>query len=74
MCSKTYLIFQMDAFSMFEDVYPSADSAVSGIVTLLAAAEALGKVKASIDPESEDYKPLIFTFLNGVCIDICFHS
>ena len=49
---------------MFEDIYPSADSAVTGIVTLLAAAEALGKVKDSIKPET--HKHIMFTFLNGV--------
>ena len=60
----------MDAFSMFEDVYPSADSAVSGIITLLAAAEALGKVKDTMDPVND--KPIMFTFLNGVSIFVEF--
>ena len=52
---------------MFEDVYPSADASVSGIVTLLAAASALGKVKSTIDPGTA--KPVMFAFLNGVSAD-----
>lgn len=31
----------MDSYSLFENIYPSADNQVSGIVALLAAAEAL---------------------------------
>ena len=59
-----FRFFQMDSFSMFEDMYPSADSAVTGIVTLLAAASALGKVKNRIDPSL--HKPIMFSFFNGV--------
>lgn len=60
----------MDSFSMFENIYPAADSSVSGIVTLLAAASALGKVKDTIDPETS--KPIMFTILNGVsCAGLC---
>ena len=49
---------------MFYDMYPSADSAVSGIVTLMAAAAAIGRVKKTMDLDTA--KPIMFAFLNGV--------
>ena len=56
-------MFQMDSFAMFEDNYPSADNQVSGIVALLAAAEAIGMVKEDIDQGDKD---IMFTFFQGV--------
>ena len=53
----------MDSFAMFEDNYPSADNQVSGIVALLAAAEAIGMVKEDIDQGDKD---IMFTFFQGV--------
>lgn len=50
---------------MFEDVYPSADNPVTSIVALLAAAEAIGKVKDSIR-DSNTTKDIMFTFFQGV--------
>ena len=55
----------MDSFSMFEDQYPSADNHVSGIVALLAVAEAFGKVKDKIR-DSNTTKDVMFTFFQGV--------
>lgn len=55
----------MDSYSLFENIYPSADNQVSGIVALLAAAEALRKYKDHFDNTTKD---ILFTFLNGVSI------
>ena len=54
----------MDSFSLFENIYPSADNHVTGIVGLLAAAEALGKVQDDIKTNTS--KDIMFAFLNGV--------
>ena len=43
---------------------PGADSTITGLVTLLAVAEAIGKVKEDI---SKTDRPIMFTFFNGVC-------
>ena len=48
---------------MFEDAYPSADNQVSGIVAMLAAAEAIGKVKEAVELADKD---IMFTFFQGV--------
>ena len=48
---------------MFSGLTPAADSTVGGIVTLLAAAQAIGRVKERI---SATDKPIMFTFFNGV--------
>ena len=53
----------MDSYSLFEDIYPSADNHVSGIVALLAAAEAIRKHKTHFNDNTKD---ILFTFLNGV--------
>ena len=42
---------------------PGADSVVTGLVTLLAVAEAIGKVKHKI---TKSDKQIMFTFFNGV--------
>ncbi|KAL3885712.1 hypothetical protein ACJMK2_025758 [Sinanodonta woodiana] len=59
---------RMDSFSMFDNVYPSADNHVSGIVALLAAAEAIGKFKDKIKGNVLS-KDILFTFLNGEAFD-----
>ena len=50
---------------MFYNTDPAADSAVASFVTLLAAVEALGKVKVKLQ-EAVKEKPLMFALLNGV--------
>ncbi|KAI0213352.1 hypothetical protein LSAT2_001622 [Lamellibrachia satsuma] len=65
---------RLDAFSMFlasvsKTTYnsaPGADSTVTGLVTLLAVAEAIGKVKEDI---SKTDRPIMFTFFNGESFD-----
>eukprot|EP00105_Crassostrea_gigas_P015788 XP_011432903.1 PREDICTED: nicastrin isoform X2 [Crassostrea gigas] len=57
---------RMDSYSLFENIYPSADNQVSGIVALLAAAEALRKYKDHFDNTTKD---ILFTFLNGEAFD-----
>ena len=54
---------------MFENIYPSADNHVTGIVGLLAAAEALSKYKDHIINKN-DSKDILFTFFQGVSIMI----
>ena len=39
---------------MFEDTYPSTDKQVSGMVAMLAAAEAIGKVKETLEQPFEN--------------------
>lgn len=50
--------------TLFENVNRSADNPVTSIVALLAAAEAIGKVKEEIT----DNKTILFTFFQGVSI------
>lgn len=52
---------------MFENIYPSADNHVTGIVGLLAAAEALSKYKDDII-NNNDTKDILFAFFQGVSI------
>ncbi|XP_048778168.2 nicastrin-like isoform X2 [Ostrea edulis] len=59
-------VARIDSYSLFENIYPSADNHVSGIVALLAAAEAIGKVK---DHFNNNTKDILFTFLNGEAFD-----
>ncbi|XP_052804720.1 nicastrin-like isoform X2 [Mya arenaria] len=58
---------RMDSFSMFE-TYPGDDSQVSGIVALLAAAEAIGKIKDNINNSPSSYD-IMFTFFTGEAFD-----
>ncbi|KAK3107790.1 hypothetical protein FSP39_022233 [Pinctada imbricata] len=60
-------IARLDSFSLFENIYPSADNHVTGIVGLLAAAEALGKYQD--DFMKNDTKDIMFAFLNGEAFD-----
>ncbi|XP_041373113.1 nicastrin-like isoform X2 [Gigantopelta aegis] len=55
---------QMDSFSMFFNEFMSSDNTVTGIVSLLAIAEALGKVRTEIsnDPKAKD---IMFAFFQG---------
>ncbi len=59
------MLFQMDTFSMFYNEYPSSDATVTGIVTLLAVAESLGKIRVEIQT-SEQAKDIMFTLFQGV--------
>ena len=54
---------------MFENIYPSADNHVTGIVGLLAAAEALSKHKDDIINVTGT-KDILFAFFQGVSIMI----
>lgn len=64
-CEYVSLLFQLDGFSMFYNTDPAADSAVASFVTLLAAAEALGKVKQTLKEHVLD-RPLMLALFNGV--------
>ncbi|KAJ8316120.1 hypothetical protein KUTeg_006134 [Tegillarca granosa] len=59
---------RLDSFSLFENIYPSADNHVTGIVGLLAAAEALGKMKPAIKSKTGS-KDILFAFFNGEAFD-----
>ena len=52
---------------MYDLIYPSADSSVTGIVTLLAAAQALQKHK---DMLSQADKTIMYSLFNGVSLVI----
>ncbi|XP_047131126.1 nicastrin isoform X1 [Hydra vulgaris] len=58
---------RLDSTAFFHDFAPAADNGVTGIVTLLAAAHALGDYKRYIISENitEKLKPIVFTFFNG---------
>ncbi len=56
-------VFQLDGFSMFEKIYPSVDGTISGFVTLLAAAEVIGRATLS-----DEHWPIMFTLLQGVSV------
>ena len=51
---------------MFEDIVPAGDSTVTGLVALLAVAEAIGKVKRHL---SENDRPIVFILFNGVNVN-----
>ena len=55
----------MDSMSMFFNEYPSSDSTVTGIVTLLATAKALWNLQETIESQA-GAKDIMFTFLQGV--------
>ena len=59
---------RLDSFSMFENIYPSADNHVTGIVGLLAAAEALSKHKDDII-NVNGTKDILFAFFQGEAFD-----
>ena len=50
---------------MFLNTDPAADSAVASFVTLLATAEAIGKVKQQLADFVQE-QPIMFALLNGV--------
>ncbi|XP_064651115.1 nicastrin-like [Lineus longissimus] len=50
---------RLDASSLFDNLYPGAD-VLTGVVALLAAAEAIGKVKGDLNK-----KDIMFTFFQG---------
>ena len=58
---------RLDSTGFFHDLAPGADNGVTGIVTLLAAARALGDYKRSrlMKGKEENLKPIMFTFFNG---------
>lgn len=56
---------RLDYMTLFENVNRSADNPVTSIVALLAAAEAIGKVKEEIT----DNKTILFTFFQGEAFD-----
>jgi len=58
---------RLDSTSFFHDIAPGADNGVTGIVTLLAVARALGDYKRSMLKKNikEKLRPIIFTFFNG---------
>ena len=64
-CSVYSLFCQMDSMSMFFNEYPSSDSTVTGIVTLLATAKALWNLQETIESQA-GAKDIMFTFLQGV--------
>jgi len=63
---QLFVIFQLDATGLFQYIVPGAYTTVAGFVTLLAAAQALGSVKESIDPVRD--KPIMFAFFQGVSL------
>ncbi|XP_046577349.1 nicastrin-like [Haliotis rubra] len=67
---KSVIVFatKMDSLAMFHNEYPASDSTVTGIVTLLAVAEALGAVKDEIQNNSTA-KDIMFTFFQGESFD-----
>ena len=57
------LFTQLDAFSLYDGLAPGADSAATGIVALLAVAEALGQVKELF---TDADRPIMLSFFHGV--------
>lgn len=55
---------RMDAASMFDNISPGANSAVSGLVTLMIAAEAINNLKDEI-MKSETEKNVLFVIFQG---------
>lgn len=64
-----FLFSQLDGRSFFYDVAPSAEGTVSGIVTLLAAAEALQSVSQVAPPP----RNIFFVFFQGVSVLLFLH-
>ncbi|VDP26016.1 unnamed protein product [Soboliphyme baturini] len=64
------LASRMDSFSMFADMSPGADSALSNMVAMLSIIEALGRAQSTIKLLSEkNDKHLFLAFFNGESFD-----
>lgn len=59
---------RLDTFSMFDGLSPGADSAVSGFVTLLIAAQMLNQLKVSQQPQFVQNN-VLFALFNGEAFD-----
>ncbi|KAK7106252.1 nicastrin-like isoform X2 [Littorina saxatilis] len=59
---------RVDSFSMFQNEFPSADTTVTGIVTLLATAKALWKLQDFIASQKSS-KDVMFAFFQGEAFD-----
>ncbi|BFZ13785.1 hypothetical protein BsWGS_16824 [Bradybaena similaris] len=59
---------RLDSTSLFQNEYRAADTTVAGIVTLLATAQALWKVRTVIQ-ENSTAKDIMFTFFQGETFD-----
>ncbi|BFZ25480.1 hypothetical protein BsWGS_28519 [Bradybaena similaris] len=66
--SVVMVVTRLDAASIFQHTRYAADTAVSGIVTLLAAAEALWKVR-DIIRDNQTAKDIMFVFFQGETFD-----
>ncbi|XP_066911809.1 nicastrin-like [Clytia hemisphaerica] len=62
---------KMDSTAFFHDIALGADNGVTGIVTLLGAAFALGNYKRELSEKSmaEKLRPVLFSFFNGEAFD-----
>ena len=63
----------MDSTALFTLEYRSSDTCVSGFVTLLAAMEALWRVKNMIR-NTAGAKDIMFAFFHGVCRNLSFNE
>ncbi|XP_013386352.1 nicastrin-like [Lingula anatina] len=59
---------RLDSFGLFEAQYAELESPVVSFITLLAAAEAIGRVKQDI-VEDKNAKDIMFTFFQGESLD-----
>ena len=57
---------QLDAFSMFEYMWPGTDGAVSGFIAVHAVAQALGSIREEL---SKQNKTVLFLLFQGVSTD-----
>lgn len=65
--------FQMDSFSMFSDRTPGEESVLSGVITLLAVAKAIGNKRAIFEAAAQKRnKYLLFALLHGVSQFSCY--
>lgn len=66
--SIVMLVTKLSSLSMFSEISPGADSTVSSIVTLLAVAEALGRVKNSTEVQKSN-RNIVFALLDSEPFD-----
>ncbi|XP_048254327.1 nicastrin-like isoform X1 [Haliotis rufescens] len=68
--NKSVIVFatKMDSLAMFHNEYPASDSTVTGIVTVLAVAEALGATRQEIK-DTPTAKDIMFTLFQGESFD-----
>ena len=67
--SVVVLSARLDSFSMFDNLSPGADSALTSVVTLLSVANTLAKIKSEIIAKANNKTNVLFALFDGEAFD-----